>query len=307
MLSTRQLRYFVEIAECGSFSAAAERLFIAQSALSRQMKAMETRLQTPLFERTARQPRLTAAGHAFLPRARSLLNELSKASEMATQVGNGHLGTLRLSHSSTVPMSGRLLRGLGDYLDSHAGVSMDIVKLSSEEQLEALAEGQLDVGLLRLPVLRQRDGVQVIPLYSERLLLAVPPNHPLAVDNFARGVDLARLKDEAFISIPHPQRGGLSYLSAELCMRQGFFPKAARVVSRKTTQLQLIQAGFGIALLPESMQDIAPPDIHFLQLTDPDCQSTVALACRQRPAPLVQRFLQHFNGTLQELPQAAIF
>jgi DNA-binding transcriptional LysR family regulator len=90
-------------------------------------------------------------------------------------------------------------------------------------------------------------------------------------------------------------------------MRQGFFPKAARVVSRKTTQLQLIQAGFGIALLPESMQDIAPPDIHFLQLTDPDCQSTVALACRQRPAPLVQRFLQHFNGTLQELPQAAIF
>ena len=307
MLSTRQLRYFVEIAECGSFSAAAERLFIAQSALSRQMKAMETRLQTPLFERTARQPRLTAAGHAFLPRARSLLNELSKASEMATQVGNGHLGTLRLSHSSTVPMSGRLLRGLCDYLDSHAGVSMDIVKLSSEEQLEALAEGQLDVGLLRLPVLRQRDGVQVIPLYSERLLLAVPPNHPLAVDNFARGVDLARLKDEAFISIPHPQRGGLSYLSAELCMRQGFFPKAARVVSRKTTQLQLIQAGFGIALLPESMQDIAPPDIHFLQLTDPDCQSTVALACRQRPAPLVQRFLQHFNGTLQELPQAAIF
>ena len=273
----------------------------------RQMKAMETRLQTPLFERTARQPRLTAAGHAFLPRARSLLNELSKASEMATQVGNGHLGTLRLSHSSTVPMSGRLLRGLGEYLDSHAGVSMDIVKLSSEEQLEALAEGQLDVGLLRLPVLRQRDGVQVIPLYSERLLLAVPPNHPLAVDNFARSVDLARLKDEAFISIPHPQRGGLSYLSAELCMRQGFFPKAARVVSRKTTQLQLIQAGFGIALLPESMQDIAPPDIHFLQLTDPDCQSTVALACRQRPAPLVQRFLQHFNGTLQELPQAAIF
>ncbi|MCA4962710.1 LysR family transcriptional regulator [Pseudomonas sp. Y24-6] len=307
MLSTRQLRYFVEIAECGSFSAAAERLFIAQSALSRQMKAMETRLQTPLFERTARQPRLTAAGHAFLPRARSLLNELSKASEMATQVGNGHLGTLRLSHSSTVPMSGRLLRGLGDYLDSHAGVSMDIVKLSSEEQLEALAEGQLDVGLLRLPVLRQRDGVQVIPLYSERLLLAVPPNHPLAVDNFVRGVDLARLKDEAFISIPHPQRGGLSYLSAELCMRQGFFPKAARVVSRKTTQLQLIQAGFGIALLPESMQDIAPPDIHFLQLADPDCQSTVALACRQKPAPLVQRFLQHFNDTLQELPQAAIF
>ncbi|MFS2056308.1 LysR substrate-binding domain-containing protein, partial [Variovorax sp. CT11-76] len=79
-------------------------------------------------------------------------------------------------------MSGRLLRGISVYLDLHAGVSMDIVKLSSEAQLEELAEGRLDVGLLRLPVLRQREGVQIVPLYSERLLLAVPPNHRLAVE-----------------------------------------------------------------------------------------------------------------------------
>ncbi|MGF0240857.1 LysR family transcriptional regulator [Rhodococcus sp. IEGM1300] len=291
MLSTRQLRYFVEIAECGSFSAAAERLFVAQSALSRQIKDMEVRLQTPLFERTARQPRLTAAGEAFLPRAKNVLIELSKASEMATQVGSGELGTLRLSHSSTVPMSGRLLRCISSYLEQHSGVFMDIAKLSSEAQLEELAAGRLDVGLLRLPVLRQREGVQTVPLYSERLLLAVPPNHRLATAESTDGIDLADLKDEAFISIPHPQRGGLSYLSAELCMRQGFFPKAARVVSRKTTQLQLIQAGFGIALLPASMQDIAPPDIHFLPLADPDCHTTVALAHRQNPTALVQHFI----------------
>lgn len=295
MLSTRQLRYFVEIAECGSFSAAAERLFIAQSALSRQIKDMENRLQTPLFERTARQPRLTAAGQAFLPRARSLLSELLKASEMATQVGNGQLGTLRLSHSSTVPMSGRVLGGISAYLEQQVDVSMDIVKLSSEAQLQELAEGRLDVGLLRLPVLRQREGVQIIELYRERLLLAVPPGHALARNTPGQGIGLGQLKELPFISIPHPQRGGLSYLSAELCMRQGFFPKAARVVSRKTTQLQLIQAGFGIALLPESMQDIAPPDIHFLPLADPDCYSSVALACRQDPSALVQQFVEHMS------------
>ena len=89
MISTRQLRYFVEIAESGSFSAAAERLFVAQSALSRQIKELENQLQTPLFERTARQPRLTAAGEAFLPKARNLLSELHKAAELATQVGQG--------------------------------------------------------------------------------------------------------------------------------------------------------------------------------------------------------------------------
>lgn len=296
MISTRQLRYFVEIAENGSFSAAAERLFVAQSALSRQIKELEIILQTPLFERTARQPRLTAAGEAFYPRARNLLGELHKASELATQVGHGQLGTLRLSHSSTVPMSGRVLRGISTWLEQCPGVSMDIVKLSSEAQLEDIADGRLEVGLLRLPVLRQREGVRIVPLYKEPLLLAVPPAHPLARHTSA--IELAQLKDEAFISIPHPQRGGLSYLSAELCMRAGFFPKAARVMSRKTTQLQLIQAGFGIALLPESMRDIAQVNIHFLPLADPDCHSTVALACAQTPSALVAQFCQTLGECL---------
>ena len=296
MISTRQLRYFVEIADSGSFSAAAERLFVAQSALSRQIKELETQLQTPLFERTARQPRLTAAGEAFYPRARNLLSELLKASEMTTQIGNGQLGTLRLSHSSTVPMSGPLLQGISNWLERCPGVSMDIAKLSSEAQLEEIADGRLDVGLLRLPVLRQRDGVRVVPLYSEQLLLAVPPNHPLA--NSSTPIELEQLKDEAFISIPHPQRGGLSYLSAELCMRAGFFPKAARVMSRKTTQLQLIQAGFGIALLPKSMQDISPASVRFLPLADPDCLSTVALAYQQTPSALVEQFCQTLHECL---------
>ena len=173
---------------------------------------------------------------------------------------------------------------------------MDIVKLSSEAQLEDIADGRLEVGLLRLPVLRQREGVRIVPLYKEPLLLAVPPAHPLARHTSA--IELAQLKDEAFISIPHPQRGGLSYLSAELCMRAGFFPKAARVMSRKTTQLQLIQAGFGIALLPESMRDIAPANIHFLPLADPDCHSTVALACAQAPSALVAQFCQTLGECL---------
>jgi len=195
-----------------------------------------------------------------------------------------------------VPMSGPLLQGISAWLERCPGVSMDIVKLSSEAQLEEIADGRLEVGVLRLPVLRQREGVRVIPLYNEQLLLAVPPNHALARSQAP--IELGQLKDEAFISIPHPQRGGLSYLSAELCMRAGFFPKAARVMSRKTTQLQLIQAGFGIALLPKSMQDIAPANVHFLPLADPDCLSTVALACAQAPSALVEQFCQTLHECL---------
>ncbi|WP_100633050.1 MULTISPECIES: LysR substrate-binding domain-containing protein [Pseudomonas] len=293
MISTRQLRYFVEIAESGSFSAAAERLFVAQSALSRQIKELESQLATPLFERTARQPRLTAAGLAFLPRARNLLGELEKACRLATEIGQGLRGSLRLSHSSTVPLTGALLDRLTGYLQHNPGVSMDIAQLSSEAQLEELAEGRLEFGLLRLPVLRQHEGLCVQPLFDEPLLLAVAADHPLADEP---SVYLAQLRDEAFISIPHRQRGGLSYLSAELCMREGFFPRAARVVSRKTTQLQLIQAGFGVALLPRCMRDIAPASLRFVPLADAGCVSTVALAYRRDAGPLVHQFVEHMQG-----------
>lgn len=292
MISTRQLRYFVEIAESGSFSAAAERLFIAQSALSRQIRELEQQLDTALFERTARLPRLTAAGLAFLPRARHLLQDLDKAGTLAREVGQGLRGSLRLSHSSTVPLTGALLQRLGAYLHEHAGVSMEIAQLSSEGQLEELADGRLDIGLLRLPVLRQHEGLCVEPLYEEPLLLAVADSHSLAGKD---AVQLTDLSEEAFISIPHRQRGGLSYLSAELCMAAGFFPRAARVVSRKTTQLQLIQAGFGVALLPRCMQDIAPPGLRFIPLSDTGCVSTVAIAYRRDAGLLVRQFVSQIQ------------
>lgn len=281
-----------EIASSGSFSAAAERLYIAQSALSRQIKELEQQLDTPLFERTARQPRLTAAGAAFLPRARTLLQELEKAGDLARAIGQGQTGSLRLSHSSTVPLTGTLLQRLSTWLHDHTGVSMEIAQLSSEGQLQELADGRLDIGLLRLPVLRQHEGLCVEALFEEPLLLAVAHSHALATRD---SVHLADLREEAFISIPHRQRGGLSYLSAELCMAAGYFPRPARVVSRKTTQLQLIQAGFGVALLPRCMQDIAPPSLRFIALADPGCVSTVAVAWRRDAGPLVRQFLEHLR------------
>lgn len=293
MISTRQLRYFVEIAESGSFSAAAERLYIAQSALSRQIRELEQQLDTALFERTARLPRLTAAGTAFLPKARNLLQDMDKASDLARAVGQGRRGSLRLSHSSTVPLTGALLQQVSGYLHDNLGVSMEIAQLSSEGQLEELVDGRLDIGLLRLPVLRQHEGLCVEPLFEEPLLLAVADTHPLAHHDSIR---LADLSEQPFISIPHRQRGGLSYLSAELCMAAGFFPRPARVVSRKTTQLQLIQAGFGVALLPRCMQDIAPVSLRFIPLVDPGCVSTVAIAYRRDAGPLVRQFLGHMQA-----------
>lgn len=297
MISMKQLRYFVEIAEHGSFSVAAQRLFIAQSALSRQMKELESNLGTLLFERTARQPHLTHAGLAFLPRAKIILIDVDSAARLATSVGNGQSGTLRLGHASTVPLIGKLKDALGLYLDCMDDVHIEVSEESSEAQLMNLVNNRIDVGLFRLPVLHQLNDIKLLNLFSEKVVVAIGPSHALSS---RKSIALAELRDEPFVSIAHPKRGGLSYLSFELCARAGFAPKSAQVYSLKTTQSLLVQAGFGIALLPVSM--VKASCLHAIDIIDEGCESGVVLAYHERDSTLVTAFVEHFRNAFSELP-----
>jgi len=105
---------------------------------------------------------------------------------------------------------------------------------------------------------------------------------------------IAALRDEAFVSIPHKDRGGLSYLVAGMCLAQGFFPKAARALSRKTTQLHLIEANLGIAIVPDSMRLVAPPGVRFIGLPEEESQSTVALISPRAASGMVAAFADAF-------------
>lgn len=295
MISMKQLRYFVAIAENGSFMAAAQSLFIAQSALSRQIQALEKHLGILLFERTARQPELTHAGLAFLPRAKAILIDVESASRLATSTGLGQSGTLRLGHASTVPLIGRLKEVMGLYLETSPDVCIEVSEESSETQLLNLVEGRTDVGLLRLPVLHQLNDITLVPLFTENVVVAVSPSHPLAS---RQRMTLVELQDEHFVTITHAKRGGLSSLSYDLCARAGFSPKSAQVYSLKSTQSMLIQAGFGIALLPAST--VRACSLHGIELADDGCESTVALAYRERGPSLVTAFVKHFQHVCAE-------
>ncbi|KAF1068326.1 MAG: Hca operon transcriptional activator HcaR [Pseudomonas citronellolis] len=255
------------------------------------MRELEDSLGTPLLVRGARQVELTAAGQAYRPLAQRLLNDLQAAGQLARQVGAGQQGRLRLGHSSSVPLVAPLQTALRDYLASHPGVSVEWVQQSSEEQLADLQEERLDACLLRLPVLRQYPDLELHVLYEEALLLALPHEHPLASDDTP--LALARLEHEPFVSIPHLQRGGLSYRAAQLCLDAGFYPRAAAAVSRKTSQLQLIEAGFGVALVAESMRSLAPAGVRLRPLADAQAHSEVALAWRRGAGSLVQGWVEH--------------
>jgi len=291
MISIKQFRYFVEIVDAGSYSRAAEKLYVAQSALSRQIKELENAVQALLLTRDARHIELTPAGQVFYERSKRILADIDETVRQTRHVGQGAQGIIRFLHSSSVtltPAIGALLHRL---LAQFPGVSLDISKDSSENQALDIEEGRADLGLVRLPTLRKHANIIVRELFNEKLVVAVSQDSPLAAQT---STSVAALRDQAFVSIPHKDRGGLSYLVAGMCLAQGFFPKAARALSRKTTQLHLIEANLGIAIVPDSMRLVAPPGVRFLDLPEEESPSTVALISPRAASGMVAAFADAF-------------
>lgn len=295
MLTHRQLRYFVEIVDAGSFSQAAERLFIAQSALSRQVREMEQALQVPLLERDARPLAMTPAGRSLYADARRILASLADAMARAAHAQRGTDGCLQLLHSSSVPLTAAMLALLRTHTHDHPGVAIEVSQASSEHQALDIDEGRADLGLARAPILRRRAALHYQPLYEEALVLAVPAGHTLAGREQACVADL---RHEPFIATPHLERGGLGHAVAELCRAHGFAPQAAPVRSRKWAQLSLVQGGLGIAVVPASMGALAPAGVCVRPLADPGCTSTVLALWRHDATPLVQRFASALRAAL---------
>ncbi|MFC5473546.1 LysR family transcriptional regulator [Paraherbaspirillum soli] len=291
MISLRQLNYFVEIVDAGSYTNAAERLYIAQSALSRQIKELETSMQVSLLQRDSRHIELTQAGQLFYERSKRILEDLADAVVQTQHVSKGEQGTIRLLHSSSVTLSAAIGSALNQLLAQFPGVSLDISRAASEHQALDIDEGRADFGLVRLPILRKFPNILVQTLFEEKLVVAVSKQHLFAQRT---AIEITELREQHFVSIPHKDRGGLSYLVAELCMRHGFFPKVARATSRKSSLLNLVEANLGIAIVPESMQEVAPAGVHFLALPERKSRSAVALIYRREPPAMIGNFIEAF-------------
>ena len=291
MISIKQFKYFVEIVDAGSYSRAAEKLYVAQSALSRQIKELENQVQTLLLTRDARHIELTPAGQVFYERSKRILEDIDETVRQTRHVGQGAQGIIRVLHSSSVTLTPAIGALLNRLLAQFPGVSLDISKDSSENQALDIEEGRADLGLVRLPTLRKHANIIVRELFNEKLVVAVSQDSPLAAQT---STSVAALRDQAFVSIPHKDRGGLSYLVAGMCLAQGFFPKAARALSRKTTQLHLIEANLGIAIVPDSMRLVAPPGVRFLDLPEEESPSTVALISPRAASGMVAAFADAF-------------
>jgi DNA-binding transcriptional LysR family regulator len=200
----RDLRYFVAVAEELHFTRAAERVYVSQPALSKQIRALERQLGAPLFVRDPQGVRLTPAGSALLPHARAVLAAWGEAAAAVERAKTEQAATVVVG-MSTSPARGGLLPAIRSrFSEAHPAATLRLRQIGWEDPTAGLADGSVDVAFVWLPV-PDGDRYAHVVVAEEPRLVALPETHPLAAKDT---VDFAELLDEPFLALP-PSAGVL--------------------------------------------------------------------------------------------------
>ena len=249
-MELRHLRYFVTLAEELHFGRAAERLHIAQPPLSQQIRQLEKELGFELFHRTKRNVQLTEAGVVFLDEVQQILRQLQQAIQVGQQTSRGELGELVVGFVSSAAYN-ILPTILRTFRNCAPGVSLELHELTTDQQLEWLRTGRIDVGFVRPPVEENTFSWEII--FQESLIVALPESHLLANQSY---VCLPSLANEPFILFPRILAPGLYDLIISLCQQAGFSPSVSQQAIQMQTIISLVAAEIGVAIVPASLQNL---------------------------------------------------
>jgi DNA-binding transcriptional LysR family regulator len=285
----RQLRYFVAVAEELHFSRAATRLHIAQPPLSQQIKQLETELQSKLLYRTKRHVELTEAGRAFLEEARKTLAQADHAVRVARIAGDSPNRPLHVGFIDTA-LYRFLPRLLGAAREALPSIQIVLHEMTSGQQVEALARGEIQLGILR----RTRGGPLIVfrEIGNENMVLAIPEGHPLQAKTY---VEVADLATEGWVLFPRILSPGLHDFIMGLCRRAGFVPRVVQEANEGHTIVGLVAAGVGISIVVDSLTHLATPNVVFRPI-NPTPKLPMCVATRRGDAsPQVRAMLEVFG------------
>ncbi|PZG19673.1 LysR family transcriptional regulator [Micromonospora craterilacus] len=284
----QHMRYFVTVAQERHFGRAAERLHMAQPALSQQIRRLEAELGVALFVRTTRRVDLTVAGTAYLERARAILASVDEAARHARRTAAGAVGHLSIGCVGSVTYS--LLPALSRRLSEELpGVDCAFRgEMLVSEQVEALRDGSIDLALLRPPV---ADGsLTTALLRRDRLVAAVPTRHRLAERS---RVEVADLRDTDLIVHSADRRSTMFDVVQRLCRDAGFEPSIRHEVGETSTLITLVAGGLGVAVVPDPVSALALEGVVYRPLVQPATSVDLAVAYRDdRDEPHVHRALE---------------
>ncbi len=291
-MELRQLAYFDAVVRHGSFTKAAQRLHVAQPAVSAQIRRLESELGTTLLERTTRRVALTHAGELFLARTRRVLAQLDAARGDLAELSAVLRGQVRIG-ATQVLGSLDLPACLASFRRSYPGVS-----LALRTGLIAKLLGLLDAGEVDLIVGPVHDDLPAAyharPLVPESLVLVTPPGHPLAA---GRDVALAAAGDEPFVCLPADSR--LRAILAAAAAAEGFVPRIEFETYSPASIRDLVSAGLGMALLARSAAEGPGPAIGVCELARaPEHPPIGLIRARGRPlTPAARAFADHLART----------
>ena len=294
-MELRHLRYFVAVAEELHFGRAAKRLCITQQPLSRQIKDLEEELEVKLFYRTKRTVRLTEVGEIFLVETRKILQQADYAVELVQQASQGKIGQITVGFAGSA-LNIVLPTAVRQFKQLYPQVDLTLKRMQTPEQLLALDNGQIDLGLLHPPI--NDEGLTVETIYREQLVVALPDNHSLAKDR-SKPISLQQLANESFILFPRHIGSVLYDQIINLCQQAGFSPNIIQEAIPQQTILGLVAAGIGISLIHSSVRTLGRHGVVFQDLIEstPILETAVAWNS-QATNPVLPSFVEIVRQTV---------
>ncbi|MGW1714627.1 LysR substrate-binding domain-containing protein [Streptomyces sp. NPDC002156] len=291
----RWLETYVTVAEELHFARAADRLHLAPSALSAQVRALESHLGVRLIDRGRRtRPALTGAGQLFLEEARLTLAQAARAEAVGRRAGRGELGHAEIAYVASAAFSGVLTDVLTRCaaLDTH--LTVQVRELETPAQLEALSCGDVDVGFLRWRP-EYPAGITATCLLTEDVVLALPDGAPLAA---YETVPAAELRHERFVAPHFDEEYGCRDQILEVAERGGFSPQYAPPVRDFIAALTLVGGGLAVALVPDSLRRVRIPGVAYRPLADVPLTTRLVGAYRRgETSPAVRGVIRRLRAT----------
>ncbi len=246
-LDLKHVRSFLAVAHALSFSRAARTLHLSQPALSKQIQLLEADLGALLLDRDRRTVRLTLAGTAFLADSEALLQQVRDIELRVARISTGEAGHLRIGFvaSATLEIVPAIVLA---FRQQYPRVDLELKNIPTVQQVEALRNGTIDAGFIRMPL--KEEGLAVTSVHRECFAIALHKKHLLARN---KELSLADLAHEPFVAYGRYWAPAFYDLWTGICREAGFVPRIVQETAEMSTTMALVAAGIGVAVLPEGM------------------------------------------------------
>ena len=288
------------VAKFGSFSRAAVHCHVSQPALSKQIQKLETRIGKTLLSRNHRRIVPTEAGQILLQGGREILEKMDDTEQQVRCSGEPHAGDVRFGILPTIAPF-LLKHILNSFVINSPNTQLFVHEALTEQSLELIEAGDFDLGIVCLPI--REPGFDAEPLFTEEMLLAIHPRHPLSQKLAIQAHDL---HSEKFILMQEDHC--LTEQVIGFCRRQDFRPRIVMRCCQLATVQSLVAADVGISLIPQMAIPEKPTEINYRQLENPRPERTIAIVTRnKRPLKLAaQEFLNHLRQVCKTFALPAI-